>query len=156
METVFKKSFKEFYAFIILVLLSLLTIAADYRYNQLNYVRSLINDTVIYPIDYLSTMPKQILEASVEESQIKSEMESKIKLLEEENLRLRIQLQEYQALKDENLRLRKMSEASTKISEKQLIVRLGKFPFDTAVVKVLLFIFVLESSLNTTTPSFLN
>ena len=73
METVFKKSFKEFYAFIILVLLSLLTIAADYRYNQLNYVRSLINDTVIYPIDYLSTMPKQILEASVEESQIKSD-----------------------------------------------------------------------------------
>jgi len=123
METVFKKSFKEFYAFIILVLLSLLTIAADYRYNQLNYVRSLINDTVIYPIDYLSTMPKQILEASVEESQIKSDMESKIKLLEEENLRLRIQLQEYQALKDENLRLRKMSEASTKISEKQTLAK---------------------------------
>ena len=46
-----------------------------------------------------------------------------IESLEEENLRLRIQLQEYQALKDENLRRRKMSEASTKISEKQTLAK---------------------------------
>ena len=123
METVFKKSFKEFYSFIILVLLSILTIAADYRYNQLDYVRSLLNDTVIYPIDYLSTMPKKILEASVEETQIKEEMENKIKLLEDENLKLKIQLQEFQALKDENLRLREMSEASSKISDKQTLAK---------------------------------
>ncbi len=123
METVFKKSFKEFYSFIILVLLSILTIAADYRYNQLDYVRSLLNDTIIYPIDYLSTMPKKILEASVEETQIKEEMENKIKLLEDENLKLKIQLQEFQALKDENLRLRKMSEASSKISDKQTLAK---------------------------------
>ncbi len=123
METVFKKSFKEFYSFIILVLLSILTIAADYKYNQLDYVRSLLNDTVIYPIDYLSTMPKKILEASVEETQIKEEMENKIKLLENENLKLKIQLQEFQALKDENLRLRKMSEASSKISDKQTLAK---------------------------------
>ena len=123
METVFKKSFKEFYSFIILVLLSILTIAADYKYNQLDYVRSLLNDTVIYPIDYLSTMPKKILEASVEETQIKEVMENKIKLLEDENLKLKIQLQEFQALKDENLRLRKMSEASSKISDKQTLAK---------------------------------
>ncbi len=123
METVFKKSFKEFYTFIILVLLSALTIAADYKYNQLTYVRSLINDTIIYPIDYVSTIPRQIVKASVEESQIKATMEEKIKTLEDENLKLKIQLQEYQSLKDENLRLRKISEASTKISEKQTLAK---------------------------------
>ena len=123
METVFKKSFKEFYTFIILVLLSALTIAADYKYNQLTYVRSLINDTIIYPIDYVSTIPRQIVEASVEESQIKATMEDKIKTLEDENLKLKIQLQEYQSLKDENSRLRKISKASTKISEKQTLAK---------------------------------
>ena len=123
METFFKKSFKEFYTFIFLVFLSALTIAADYKYNQLSYVRSLINDTIIYPIDYLSTIPRLIVEASVEESQIKATMEDKIKTLEDENLKLKIQLQEYQSLKDENLRLRKISEASTKISEKQTLAK---------------------------------
>ena len=123
METVFKKSFKEFYTFIILVFLSALTIAADYKYNQLTYVRSLINDTIIYPIDYVSTIPRQIVEASVEESQIKATMEDKIKTLEDENLKLKIQLQEYQSLKDENSRLRKISKASTKISEKQTLAK---------------------------------
>ena len=123
METVFKKSFKEFYTFIILVFLSALTIAADYKYNQLTYVRSLINDTIIYPIDYVSTIPRQIVKASVEESQIKATMEDKIKTLEDENLKLKIQLQEYQSLKDENLRLRKISKASTKISEKQTLAK---------------------------------
>lgn len=123
METFFKKSFKEFYTFIFLVFLSALTIAADYKYNQLSYVRSLINDTIIYPIDYVSTIPRQIVEASVEESQIKVTMEDKIETLENENLKLKIQLQEYQSLKDENLRLRKISEASTKISEKQTLAK---------------------------------
>ena len=123
METFFKKSFKEFYTFIFLVFLSALTMAADYKYNQLSYVRSLINDTIIYPIDYLSTIPRLIVEASVEESQIKVTMEDKIKTLEDENLKLKIQLQEYQSLKDENLRLRKISEASTKISEKQTLAK---------------------------------
>ena len=123
METFFKKSFKEFYTFIFLVFLSALTIAADYKYNQLSYVRSLINDTIIYPIDYLSTVPRLIVEASVEESQIKVTMEDKIKTLEDENLKLKIQLQEYQSLKDENLRLRKISKASTKISEKQTLAK---------------------------------
>tara|TARA_B100000949_G_C14273843_1_gene448662 strand:- start:1421 stop:2263 length:843 start_codon:yes stop_codon:yes gene_type:complete len=123
METFFKKSFKEFYTFIFLVFLSALTIAADYKYNQLSYVRSLINDTIIYPIDYLSTIPRLIVEASVEESQIKVTMEDKIKTLEDENLKLKIQLQEYQSLKDENLRLRKISKASTKISEKQTLAK---------------------------------
>ena len=123
METVFKKSFKEFYTFIFLVFLSALTIAADYKYNQLTYVRSLINDTIIYPIDYVSTIPRQIVKASVEESQIKATMEDKIKTLEDENLKLKIQLQEYQSLKDENLRLRKISKASTKISEKQTLAK---------------------------------
>ena len=123
METFFKKSFKEFYTFIFLVFLSALTIAADYKYNQLSYVRSLINDTIIYPIDYVSTIPRQIVEASVEESQIKATMEDKIKTLEDENLKLKIQLQEYQSLKDENSRLRKISKASTKISEKQTLAK---------------------------------
>ena len=60
METVFKKSFTIFYTFIVLVLLSGLTIAADYKYNQLNHVRSLIHDTIIFPIDYISSIPKKL------------------------------------------------------------------------------------------------
>ena len=103
--------------------LSVFTIAAYYKYNQLNNVRSLINDTIIYPIDYFSAIPKQLLEASVEKTQLKVDMENKIKLLEDENLKLKIQLQEYQSLKDENLRLRRMSKESSRISLKQTLAK---------------------------------
>ena len=50
-------------------------------------------------------------------------MESKIKALEKENLKLKVKLQEYQALKDENLRLRKISKESSKISNKQTLAK---------------------------------
>ena len=106
MEIFFKRSLKEFYIFIFLVFLSVFTIAADYKYNQLNNVRSLINDTIIYPIDYFSAIPKQLLEASVEKTQLKVDMENKIKLLE-----------------DENLRLRRMSKESSRISLKQTLAK---------------------------------
>ena len=123
METVFKKSFTIFYTFIVLVLLSGLTIAADYKYNQLNHVRSLIHDTIIFPIDYISSIPKKLFEVSIRDTQVKSDMESKIKALEKENLKLKVKLQEYQALKDENLRLRKISKESSKVSNKQTLAK---------------------------------
>ncbi len=123
METVFKKSFKVFYTFIVLIFLSILTITADYKYKQLDNVRSLINDTVIFPIDYVSTIPKKLLEISFEGTEKITVLENKIERLEKENLKLKIQLQEYQALKDENLRLRKISEESSKISDKQTLAK---------------------------------
>ncbi|MEC9205704.1 MAG: rod shape-determining protein MreC [Pseudomonadota bacterium] len=123
METVFKKSFKVFYTFIALVILSILTITADYKYNQLDNLRSLINDTVIFPIDYLSTMPKKIFEISIQDTEVISELENKVIILEKENLKLKVQLQEYQAIKDENLRLRKISEESSKISNRQTLAK---------------------------------
>ncbi len=123
MEPFFRKSLKEFYSFIFLLLLSISTIILDYKYNQINYLRSTINDLVIYPLNYISMMPKRILETSLKESQEKSELESQIEVLTSQNIKLKIQLQEYQSLKDENLRLRSMSKKSLTVSKKQALVK---------------------------------
>ena len=123
MEPFFRKSLKEFYSFIFLLLLSISTIVLDYKYNQINYLRSTINDLIIYPLNYISMMPKRILETSLKESQEKSALESQIEVLTSQNIKLKIQLQEYQSLKDENLRLRSMSKKSLTVSKKQALVK---------------------------------
>jgi len=123
MEPFFRKSLKEFYSFIFLLLLSISTIVLDYKYNQINYLRSTINDLIIYPLNYISTVPKRILEISLKDSEEKSVLESQIKELTNQNIKLKIQLQEYQSLKDENARLRSMSKKSLSISKKQALVK---------------------------------
>ncbi|MBH44588.1 MAG: rod shape-determining protein MreC [Gammaproteobacteria bacterium] len=123
MDAYFKKTFRNFYTFLFLIFLSVSVIALDFYHQKLNNIRSFITDLVIYPISYISTVPKNLLEISLVETQIKDDMKSEIQKLKEENIKLKIQLQEYQAIKDENLRLRKIQKQVKKVDEKQLIVK---------------------------------
>ncbi|MBS82866.1 MAG: rod shape-determining protein MreC [Gammaproteobacteria bacterium] len=123
MDAYFKKTFKNFYTLLFLVVLSVITISLDFYHKKLNNIRSLITDIVIYPISYISTVPTNLLEVSLLESQVKEEMKLELEKLRKENVRLRIELQEYQAIKDENLRLRQIKKKVKKTDEKQLIVK---------------------------------
>ena len=123
MNTIFKKSFKDTYFALFLIALSAITIFVDHKYNQLHNVRALVNDIIIYPINYITTIPRQIIEITLEDSLVKSEMEKKISDLESENRKLKVQLQEYQSLKDENKRLRKISKESLKMSDNQTLAK---------------------------------
>jgi len=123
MQLFYKKSTQDFYIFLFLIILSVSAIILDNKYKQINYIRSIINDVIIYPIDLISSIPKSIVELLVIESKEGPDLQLKITKLEDENLNLKIKLQELQSLKDENLRLRNMAKESIIIANKQTLVK---------------------------------
>ena len=81
MERFYKKSTADFYTLVFLLLLSILTITLDYKYNQITYIRSIITDLIVYPIDQLSSIPKSLLNDAIRESSNLDELENTIALL---------------------------------------------------------------------------
>ena len=123
MERFYQKSTADFYTLIFLFFLSIGTIVLDYKYNQITYIRAVINDLVVYPIDRLSNLPRAFINELIEESSSIKNLELEVEILEKENMYLKIQLQELNSLRDENTRLRKISKASNITSKKQTIVK---------------------------------
>ena len=123
MERFYKKSTADFYTLIFLLLLSIGTIILDYKYNQITYIRSVINDLIVYPIDRLSNLPRSFINQLIAESSNIKDLELELKILEKENIYLKIKLQELNSLRSENIRLRKISKASNITSKKQTIVK---------------------------------
>ena len=123
MERFYQKSTADFYTLIFLFFLSIGTIVLDYKYNQITYIRAVINDLVVYPIDRLSNLPRAFINELIEESSSIKNLELEVEILEKENMYLKIQLQELNSLRDENTRLRKISKASNITSIKQTIVK---------------------------------
>ena len=123
MERFYKKSTADFYTLIFLLFLSVGTIVLDYKYNQITYIRSVINDLIVYPIDRISNLPRLFINQLIAESSNIKDLKLELKILEKENMYLKIQVQELNSLKDENTRLRKISKASIITSKKQTIVK---------------------------------
>jgi rod shape-determining protein MreC len=123
MERFYRKSTADFYALVFLIFLSITTIILDYKYNQITYIRSVINDLIVYPIDRISNLPRSFINKLITESSNIKNLEIIVQGLEKENMRLKIKLQELNSLRDENTRLRKISKASNITSIKQTIVK---------------------------------
>ena len=123
MERIYKKSTKEFYTLIILIILSVTTIILDYKYNKVTYIRSLVNDLIIYPIHNISILPKSLFSSFMTEYKDVEILENEISKLKKENLNLKIKLQELAQLKEENNRLRNIQKKSENIAKKQTIVK---------------------------------
>ena len=123
MNRLYQKSTAEFYTFLVLVVLSITTLILDHKYNQISQIRSAINDLIVYPIEKISNLPRSIINEAIRESSNVDELEEKIFNLEQENLNLKIQLQELGSLRGENIRLRKITRESITTSKKQTIVK---------------------------------
>ena len=123
MNRLYQKSTAEFYTFLVLVVLSITTLILDHKYNQISQIRSAINDLIVYPIEKISNLPRSIINEAIRESSNVDDLEEKISNLEQENLILKIQLQELGSLRGENIRLRKITRESIITSKKQTIVK---------------------------------
>ena len=123
MNRLYQKSTAEFYTFLVLVVLSITTLILDHKYNQISQIRSAINDLIVYPIEKISNLPRSIINEALRESSNVDDLEEKISNLEQENLNLKIQLQELGSLRGENIRLRKITRESITTSKKQTIVK---------------------------------
>lgn len=121
MERIYKKSTKDFYGLILLLSLSTALIIVDHKYNQADYVRSFINDLLVYPIYNLSSLPRNMITSLLQEYQDIDMLENEIKKLKSENMSLRIKLQEFDSLKEENQRLLDIEKKSLASTKKQKI-----------------------------------
>ena len=105
-STIFKKSVTNFYLLIFLISVSIISIVIDLKYPSTNYVRVLINDFIVNPIQYIVKTPSNFFYSLVEEKETIDQLQSKIKKLEEDNIVMKMNLQRIDVLENEVSRLR--------------------------------------------------
>ncbi len=123
MNRFYQKSTADFYTFVILLSLSITMITLDHKYNKIDQIRSVISDLIVYPIESISNLPKSLINDVIKESSNTETLETEISKLRQENLELKIKLQELASLKGENIRLRKITQESIITSKKQTIAK---------------------------------
>jgi len=105
-STIFKKSVTNFYLLIFLISLSIISVVIDLKYPSTNYVRVIINDFIVNPIQYIVKTPSNFFYSLVEEKETIDQLQSKIEKLEEDNIVMKMNLQRIDALENEVSRLR--------------------------------------------------
>ena len=105
-STIFKKSVTNFYLLIFLISVSIISIVIDLKYPSTNYVRVLINDFIVNPIQYIVKTPSNFFYSLVEEKETIDQLQSKIEKLEEDNIVMKMNLQRIDVLENEVSRLR--------------------------------------------------
>ena len=104
--TLFKHSVTNFYLLLFFVGLSVSSVVLDIKYSNSNYVRIIINDFLITPIQYLASTPSTFFSKFVEEKKTVEQLRQKIEDLEKQNTAMKINLQRIDVLENEVSRLR--------------------------------------------------
>ena len=105
-STIFKKSVTNFYLLIFLISLSIISVVIDLKYPSTNYVRVIINDFIVNPIQYIVKTPSNFFYSLAEEKETIDQLQSKIEKLEEDNIVMKMNLQRIDVLENEVSRLR--------------------------------------------------
>lgn len=113
-SSIFKKSVTNFYLLIFLISLSILSIIIDLKYTSTNYLRTMVNDFILSPIQYIVKTPSDFFNNILEETETIAQLESKIERLEKENKMMKINLQRIDILEDEVSRLRSIKRTMTR------------------------------------------
>ena len=104
--TLFKHSVTNFYLLLFFVGLSISSVVLDIKYSNSNYIRIIINDFLITPIQYLASTPSTFFIKFVEEKKTVEQLKQKILELEKQNTAMKINLQRIDVLENEVSRLR--------------------------------------------------
>tara|TARA_Y100000287_G_scaffold32151_1_gene23623 strand:- start:391 stop:1218 length:828 start_codon:yes stop_codon:yes gene_type:complete len=105
-SSIFKKSVSNFYLLLLLIGLSISSIVLDLKYSNSNYIRIIINDFLITPIQYLASTPSTFFTKFVEEKRTIEELQLQIEDLQKQNTAMKINLQRIDVLENEVSRLR--------------------------------------------------
>ena len=84
-SSIFKKSVSNFYLLMLLISFSIASIVLDLKYSNSNYIRIVINDFLITPIQYLASTPSTFFTKFVEEKKTIEELRLQIENLQKEN-----------------------------------------------------------------------
>ena len=104
--TLFKHSVTNFYLLLFFIGLSISSVVLDIKYSNTNYIRIIINDFLITPIQYLASTPSTFFSKFVEEKKTVEQLKQKIEELEKQNTAMKINLQRIDVLENEVSRLR--------------------------------------------------
>ncbi len=104
--TLFKHSVTNFYLLLFFIGLSISSVVLDIKYSNSNYIRIIINDFLITPIQYLASTPSTFFSKFVEEKKTVEQLKQKIEELEKQNTAMKINLQRIDVLENEVSRLR--------------------------------------------------
>jgi len=113
-SSIFKKSVTNFYLLIFLISLSILSIIVDLKYTSTNYLRTVVNDFILSPIQYIVKTPSDFFYSILEETETITQLEAKIERLEKDNKMMRMNLQKIDILEDEVSRLRSIKRVMSK------------------------------------------
>ena len=105
-SSLFKHSVTNFYLLLFFIGLSISSVVLDIRYSNSNYIRIVINDFLITPIQYLVSTPSTFFSKFVEEKETVEQLKQKIENLEKQNTAMKINLQRIDVLENEVSRLR--------------------------------------------------
>ena len=113
-SSIFKTSVTNFYLLISLISLSILSVIIDLKYPSTNFARTVVNDFILSPIQYVVKTPSHFFYSILEETETIAQLESKIESLEKDNKMMKMNLQRIDILKDEVARLRSIKRALSK------------------------------------------
>ena len=113
-SSIFKKSVTNFYLLIFLISISILSVIIDLKYPSTNFARTVVNDFILSPIQYVVKTPSHFFYSILEETETIAQLESKIKSLEKDNKMMKMNLQRIDILKDEVARLRSIKRTLSK------------------------------------------
>jgi rod shape-determining protein MreC len=109
--------------------LSLVLLLLDHRFHHLERLRSALA-FVTYPLHYLADLPFTATRWFGEVTSSHESLLAQNRALREQNLRLRAELQKFEALQAENLRLRDLVDSSFKIGDRVMVAELSAVDLD--------------------------
>ena len=123
-SSIFKKSVTNFYLLIFLISISIVSIVIDLKYPSTNYIRIIINDFLVNPIQFIVKTPSNFFYSLIEEKETINQLRLKIDKLEEDNKVMKINLQRIDILENEIDRLRSIKSKMAKKIENIKIAKI--------------------------------
>ena len=101
----------------------------DHRFHQTEAIRSTLS-FVAYPLQVLADLPNTVSEWVSENLVSRNTLQERNELLQQDNLKLRSELQQFEALRAENERLRDLLGSSYKVGNRVLVAELSSVDLD--------------------------
>jgi rod shape-determining protein MreC len=108
---------------IVMIALSLALMLIDNRTQQFEKLRNVLQ-TVIYPVMFISTLPREMIRAVTGTMEASSTLQSENESLRQENLLLHSRLEKLHSLEADNRRLKRLLGQSEQIAENVLLAEL--------------------------------
>ncbi|GBE07904.1 cell shape-determining protein MreC [bacterium BMS3Bbin11] len=108
---------------IVLIALSVSMMLIDYRTQQLERLRNILQ-TVVYPIMFVSSIPREVIYGVTGSMEKSENLQTNNESLRQENLLLRSRLKKLHSLEADNRRLKRLLGQSDQIAERVLLAEL--------------------------------